>query len=53
MINQGEKCVGNPLVYGVNKMYENDDVESFCHCYFSDPKYAPFSFDRHNITVNP
>ncbi len=45
----GQRCVGNPFIYGANKIANRDTGSVFCSCSFNHPEYAPFYFDNDSI----
>lgn len=48
LYKSSNECVANPLKYGAEKVsYEGNDL--MCNCYFTDPSYAPFSFNKEGI----
>jgi len=50
-LKESKECLGNPFVYGANKIENYETGILTCTCFFSNPKYAPFIFDNTNITV--
>lgn len=50
-MKDGNKCIGNPLVYGAQKASTSDSGDITCSCSFSNPSYAPFYFDKNNMSV--
>ncbi len=48
-IKDGQKCIGNPFIYGVNKMTSIETGDISCICNFGSPRYAPFYFDNDSI----
>ncbi len=44
---EGQNCTMNPLVYGAQKIYnQNGDLEISCSCFILDPKYNNFYFNK-------
>lgn len=50
-IQDGNKCFGNPLVYGAQKATNPDTGRISCSCSFSNPSYSPFFFNEYNMSV--
>ena len=49
--NDGNKCLSNPFLYGVNKIINENSGELTCTCSFESPNYAPFYFNSEEIKV--
>jgi hypothetical protein len=49
-ITQKNECMNSPFTYGAGKISQGN-LSVMCTCYFNDFKYAPFYFDKHNVTV--
>ncbi len=47
----GQRCVGNPFIYGANKITNRDTGNIDCLCSFGSPKYSPFYFDNNSIGI--
>ena len=45
------QCLGNPFIYGVNKLESEVTGELYCTCYFESPNYAPFYFNNEEVAV--
>lgn len=50
IIKDTKQCVANPFSYGIEKI-EPEDSSLSCSCFFSNPGYAPFYFNKENINV--
>lgn len=50
--NDGQKCVSNPFVYGADKLSSEETGNLFCSCSFSNPNYAPFYFNKENVSLS-
>lgn len=50
-IKDSKECLANPFIYGVNNIETTETGDLNCNCFFTNPKYVPFSFDNTNITV--
>jgi len=46
---EGTKCVGNPLVYGVDKAIKASNSDVVCQCHFTDPKYNSIIVTKNGI----
>ena len=42
------KCIKNPLNYGISSL-ESDDLKVYCNCYFNNPLYEPFFFNKTGV----
>ncbi len=51
IIKNTKQCDANPFTYGVKKITPHDS-ELLCSCSFSNPRYAPFYFDKDNVSVS-
>ncbi len=49
----GDECINSPLTYGAEKLSSEETGDLFCSCFFTNPKYQRFSFDKNNMTVGP
>ncbi len=47
----GQRCIGNPFIYGANKITNRDTGNLYCSCSFGNPNYTPFYFDNNSIGV--
>jgi hypothetical protein len=43
-----EKCVRNPLNYGISQL-ETENLKVSCNCHFNDFTYAPFFFNETGV----
>ncbi len=50
-MRNAKQCLGNPFLYGVNKITNEDTGNLYCNCYFESFDYAPFSFDRDSLHI--
>lgn len=51
-MQDGDKCISNPLIYGANKAITIDSGDLMCSCSFSNPSYAPFYFNKENMSID-
>lgn len=51
ILKNNNTCSKNPFVYGANEVYKQSkgNVEIFCSCSFSDPKYSSMYFNKEGI----
>jgi hypothetical protein len=42
------KCIKNPLNYGISSL-ESGDLKVYCTCYFNNPSYSSFSFNKTGV----
>jgi hypothetical protein len=49
--NEGQKCLKNPLLYGANKMTNEDTGNLLCTCSLENPRYAQFYFNNEEVNV--
>ena len=48
LFQRSNECLADPLKYAAEKVSsENNDL--ICDCYFTDPSYARFYFDKEGI----
>ena len=53
-MDDGNQCLSNPLVYGVEKATSEDTGPIACSCQFSNPSYTTLYFDVDGMsTQNP
>lgn len=43
-----KKCINNPLYYGISQ-FETEDLKIYCSCYFNNPSYASFTFNKTGV----
>ena len=48
---EAQECVGNPFIYGANKITNEDSGNLYCSCSFGSPRYSPFYFDNEYLEV--
>ena len=51
-MNDGNQCLSNPLVYGVNKATSEDTGKLSCSCNFQNPKYQTLYFDEEKMSIS-
>ena len=49
-LKDGYQCVQNPLKYAAKDLSKTEAGDISCNCYFSDPMYKGFSFNKENLT---
>lgn len=50
-LKDAKQCLGNPFIYGANKMINKDTGSIYSSCSFESFDYAPFYFDNKEIKV--
>ncbi len=50
-LKDSKECLGNPLIYGANKISTPETGDLFCTCSFSSPDYAPFYFNEEKVST--
>ena len=50
-LKDAKQCLGNPFIYGANKITNEDTGDLYCSCSFGSFEYAPFSFDKDSIDI--
>ncbi len=48
-MKDGMSCIGNPLVYGAEKLTTEETGGLLCSCSLNNPKFASFNFDAEGI----
>jgi len=43
-----DSCIMNPLYYGISQL-ENENLHVYCSCYFDNPNYASFFFNKTGV----
>lgn len=51
-LKESKECLGNPFIYGANKIENANTGALTCNCFFSNPRYVPFMFDHNNVSVS-
>lgn len=47
----GQRCMSNPFIYGADQVSSKESGEIYCSCNFLNPRYAPFYFNNHNLSI--
>ncbi len=50
-LKESKACLGNPFTYGAEKIETPQTGGLTCNCFFSNPKFVPFVFDKNNISI--
>ncbi len=50
-MKDAQACVGNPFIYGANKITNEDTGDIYCSCSFWSQRYSRFYFDEDSIGV--
>ncbi len=50
-MQDANKCLGNPLVYGAKKAVSDESGPVICSCTFQSTSYVPFYFDENGMSV--
>lgn len=45
------QCLNNPLIYGANKLENQDTGSLTCICNFNSPEYASFYFNSEDVGI--
>ena len=48
-LKDAKQCLGNPFLYGANKITNEDTGKIYCSCSFESFDYAPFYFNEDSI----
>lgn len=52
-MKDGNACISDPLVYGVQKATTDQTGDITCSCKFSSPEYSTLYFDVNGMSTEP
>lgn len=47
----GNNCIANPILYGIDKMENEKTGQVNCQCSFQDPRYENIYFQKGNMSI--
>jgi len=53
LVDERTSCVSNPLVYGVNKISDDNGKDLMCTCNFFEPQTPTITVTRESMSVEP
>ena len=50
-MKDSKECLENPFTYGANDLQNPETGDVMCICNFENSNYAPFYFDKDNVST--